>query len=183
MDHKVEIGLHRGTVKLVAHDPEWAGYFSEEKEILFNILGHKILDVRHIGSTSIPGMLAKPIIDILVAVKKLADVDAFTPGLNKLGYEDKATGGLPGRTGKGRFSALMRALRQPERLPAVWPEWFYERSRFPFAVFTTRMCTLIIPNPYRSKPNIHSSHDLADRETARPIRADIRQSKTDFHGV
>src|ERR1700738_1676778 len=77
----------------------------------------------------------------------------------------------------------MRALRQPERRPAVWPEWFSERSRFPFAVFTTRMCTLIIPNRYRSKPNFPSLHDLADRETGRPIRADIRQSKTDFRGV
>ena len=97
MAHKAEIGLHRGTVKLVAHNPKWAECFSEEKELLAKILGEKILDLRHIGSTSVPGILAKPILDILAAVKALADVEAFTQDLNKIGYEDKGDGGVFGR--------------------------------------------------------------------------------------
>lgn len=97
MAHKAEIGLQRGTVKLVAHNPKWAECFSEEKELLSKTLGEKILDLRHIGSTSIPGILAKPILDILAAVKTLADVEAFTQDLNKVGYEDKGDGGVLGR--------------------------------------------------------------------------------------
>jgi GrpB-like predicted nucleotidyltransferase (UPF0157 family) len=61
MAHNGEIGLHRGTVKLVAHDPKWVEYFSKEKELLFKILGEKVLDVRLIGSTSMSGIPAKPI--------------------------------------------------------------------------------------------------------------------------
>jgi GrpB-like predicted nucleotidyltransferase (UPF0157 family) len=69
MAHKAEIGLHRARVELVAHNPKWAECFSEEKELLPKILGEKILDLRHIGSTSAPGILAKPILDMLAAVK------------------------------------------------------------------------------------------------------------------
>ena len=97
MAHKGEIGLHSGTVELIAHHPKWAEYFSKEKQLLFKILGEKVLDIRHIGSTSIPGIRAKPILDILAGVKILADVEAFTQDLSKIGYEDKGNGGVPGR--------------------------------------------------------------------------------------
>jgi len=97
MAHKGEIGLNSGTVKLVAHHPKWAEYFSKEKQLLFKMLGEKVLDIRHIGSTSIPGIPAKPILDILAAVKMLADVEVFTQDLDKIGYQDKGDGGVPGR--------------------------------------------------------------------------------------
>ena len=77
MTHDDEIGLQRGTVKLVVYDPKWAELFREEKELVFKVLGEKVLHIRHIGSTSIPGMPAKPIIDILAAVKVLAEVEAL----------------------------------------------------------------------------------------------------------
>jgi GrpB-like predicted nucleotidyltransferase (UPF0157 family) len=92
-----EIGLRRRSVKLVAHQSSWASYFNEEKQLLFKTLGGKVLDIRHIGSTSILGIPAKPIIDILAAVKTLADVETFTQDLNKIGYKDKGNGDVPGR--------------------------------------------------------------------------------------
>lgn len=92
-----EIGLQRGTVKLAVYDPKWAEHFRKEKELLFKVLGAKVLDIRHIGSTSIPGMPAKPIIDILAGVKMLAEVETFKQNLNMIGYEDKGDGGEPGR--------------------------------------------------------------------------------------
>jgi GrpB-like predicted nucleotidyltransferase (UPF0157 family) len=97
MAHRGDIGLHRGTVKLVEHSPNWSECFREERELLLRILGEKVVDVRHIGSTSIPGMAAKPIIDILAAVQALTDVETFVDDLNKFGYEDKGDGGVPGR--------------------------------------------------------------------------------------
>lgn len=94
-DH--EIGLPRWTVKVVAHHPQWAEHFRQEKEILFQIMGPKLLDVRHIGSTSIPAMPAKPIVDILAAVKALSDVEPFRDDLIRVGYKDKGNGDVLGR--------------------------------------------------------------------------------------
>jgi GrpB-like predicted nucleotidyltransferase (UPF0157 family) len=56
-----------------------------------------VLDIRHIGSTSIVGMPAKPIVDILVAVRMLTVVEPFVEDLNRIGYEDKGNGDAPGR--------------------------------------------------------------------------------------
>ena len=51
------------------------------------MLGHVALDIQHIGSTAVPGLAAKPIIDILMAVKSLSDVSSLRPLLEKAGYE------------------------------------------------------------------------------------------------
>ena len=69
-----EIGLHRAIVRIVPYHPKWAEYFRREKELLLKMMGETVLDIRHIGSTSIVGMPAKPILDILVAVQTLAAV-------------------------------------------------------------------------------------------------------------
>jgi GrpB-like predicted nucleotidyltransferase (UPF0157 family) len=69
-----EIGLHRAIVRVVPYHPKWAEYFRSEKELLLRTVGDAALDIRHIGSTSIVGMPAKPILDILVGVQTLAAV-------------------------------------------------------------------------------------------------------------
>ncbi len=81
------LGLHQGTVKLVPHNPEWAGLFEEEKQLLFKTFGEKIIAIEHIGSTAIPDLPAKPIIDMNVAVSSLDDIDVFIKKLPELGYE------------------------------------------------------------------------------------------------
>jgi len=134
MAHKAEIGLHRGTVKLVAHNPKWAEYFSKEKELLFKILGEKIVDLRHIGSTSIPGIPAKPILDILAAVKTLADVEAFTQNLNKVGYEDKGDGGVPGR----RFFVKGGEAKRIHHLKFCEMNSFFWKSHLAFCDYLKR---------------------------------------------
>jgi GrpB-like predicted nucleotidyltransferase (UPF0157 family) len=97
MAYDDEIGLRRGTVKVVAHHPNWAEHFRKEKELLCKIMGEKVLDIRHVGSTSIRGMPAKPIVDILAAVQTSTDVELFTEDLIIIGYEDKGNGGVLGR--------------------------------------------------------------------------------------
>jgi GrpB-like predicted nucleotidyltransferase (UPF0157 family) len=134
MAHKGEIGLHRGTVKLVAHHPKWAEYFSKEKQLLSKILGEKVLDIRHIGSTSIPGIPAKPILDILAAVTMLADVEAFTQDLNKIGYEDKGDGGVPGR----RFFVKGTEAKRTHHLNFCEMSSFFWRSHLAFCDYLER---------------------------------------------
>lgn len=50
------------------YNPEWAGQYEYEKEQLCNALGDAVLGIEHIGSTSIPGIWAKPIVDIMIGV-------------------------------------------------------------------------------------------------------------------
>jgi len=81
------IGLKRGTVKLVPHDKQWAEVFKTEREILLKSLGDSVVDIQHIGSTSISGMDAKPIIDMSAGVRRLKDADTLVRPLHRLGYK------------------------------------------------------------------------------------------------
>ena len=83
----MSIGLKRGTVKVVDYDPNWPKEFELEKQRLLETFGDKILAIEHIGSTSIPGLVAKPIIDIVVAVKSFDDLPEFIDELQKLSYK------------------------------------------------------------------------------------------------
>jgi GrpB-like predicted nucleotidyltransferase (UPF0157 family) len=91
------IGLKRGTVRIVPYNPDWHMNFQTERDLLRNALGSKVLEIRHIGSTAIPGMPAKPIIDIIAAVRILAEVTDFVDPLVRIGYEDRGDGGVVGR--------------------------------------------------------------------------------------
>jgi GrpB-like predicted nucleotidyltransferase (UPF0157 family) len=134
MARKGEIGLRRGTVKLVAHHPKWAEYFSEEKQLLFKLLGEKVLDIRHIGSTSIPGISAKPILDMLAAVKTLVDVETFTQDLNKIGYQDKGDGDILGR----RFFVKGAEAKRTHHLNFCEMNSFFWRSHLAFCGYLGR---------------------------------------------
>lgn len=83
------IGLKRGTVKLVEHNPEWKQNFAKEEKEIRDVLGQDCIDVQHVGSTAIPGILAKPIIDIAVVVPTLEKVKFYQEKLGKIGYDLK----------------------------------------------------------------------------------------------
>ena len=80
------LGLQRGTVQVIPYTPQWATLFAEERQRLADALGSLALDIQHIGSTSVPGLAAKPILDVGVAIASEADVDACVPLLEALGY-------------------------------------------------------------------------------------------------
>lgn len=82
------IGLKRGTVRLEEAHDEWAKDFAEEKKLLIETLGEHIQAIEHVGSTAIPGVPAKPIIDIRIAISSLDDshIEEFVEPLKKLGY-------------------------------------------------------------------------------------------------
>ena len=71
------IGLIPGTVKLEAHNSDWQVLFDSEKQNLQKILKDLPLSIEHIGSTSVEGLDAKPIIDIAIGVKKLPSYDSL----------------------------------------------------------------------------------------------------------
>ena len=82
------LGLKPGTIKLVRHDKRWRAYFNSEKKLIASALGQAIVSVEHIGSTSIPGIAAKPIIDILIGVKSMNDAQRLIRLLRKAGYRN-----------------------------------------------------------------------------------------------
>lgn len=73
--------------KLIPYQPSWKEKFETEKTKLLEIFGGKAISVEHIGSTSIPGLSAKPIIDIAVLIEKREDGDSFIESVKELGYQ------------------------------------------------------------------------------------------------
>ncbi len=71
--------------------------FGEEANLLREVLGEEVLGVFHIGSTSVPGLKSKPIIDILVAVRDISKVDSFNGAMEEAGYAAFGENGIPGR--------------------------------------------------------------------------------------
>jgi GrpB-like predicted nucleotidyltransferase (UPF0157 family) len=80
------LGLESKVVRLVAYDPRWPALFAEESRRLGEALGRRIGAVEHIGSTAIPGMPAKPVLDLMAAVGSLAEAEELIPALADLGY-------------------------------------------------------------------------------------------------
>ena len=80
------LGVAEGKVQLVPHNPLWLVYFDEESRRLYATLGAYIREVRHIGSTAIPGIYAKPILDIMVGLVSIDNVHSCEPLLAELGY-------------------------------------------------------------------------------------------------
>ncbi len=74
------------TIHLAAYDPTWPGTFTREAVRIREGLGGKVLLLEHVGSTSVPGLCAKPVIDMLLAVENSADEASYGPALESEGY-------------------------------------------------------------------------------------------------
>ena len=84
------IGLKRGTVKLCEHEKDWELEAQDTISRLKRILGNVIKDIQHVGSTSVPSIKAKPIIDIALAVDDFHDILAFEKELKDAGFYYRA---------------------------------------------------------------------------------------------
>ena len=73
--------------RIVEYDDEWPALFKEEKARVVDALGIEAGCVEHIGSTSVPGLGAKPIVDIMVGIPSMNQADEFIPSLERIDYE------------------------------------------------------------------------------------------------
>ena len=80
-------GRERRPIVIAEYDPSWPRRYERERARIAGALGELALAIEHVGSTSVPGLAAKPIIDILVAVADPDDDVALTPPLEAAGYE------------------------------------------------------------------------------------------------
>jgi GrpB-like predicted nucleotidyltransferase (UPF0157 family) len=79
-------GRERRPIVIAAYDPAWPARFEHERVTIAGALGATVIAIEHIGSTSVPGLAAKPIVDVLVTVADVDDEDAYLPALEQAGY-------------------------------------------------------------------------------------------------
>ena len=79
-------GIERRTIEIVDYQPRWREVFESHARIIAAALGAAALSIEHIGSTSVPGLAAKPIVDVLLVVADSADEAAYLPQLEAAGY-------------------------------------------------------------------------------------------------
>ncbi len=84
-------------VIVLPYQSEWASEYEREADRLREVFGVRLKQIHHMGSTSVPGLAAKPIIDILPVVDALEGIEQFDEPMEALGYEAKGEFGMPGR--------------------------------------------------------------------------------------
>jgi GrpB-like predicted nucleotidyltransferase (UPF0157 family) len=94
----MSLGLESGTVRLVAYDPTWAALFAAEAQRIRAELGPDLpLALEHMGSTAVPGLVAKPILDLLGGYPPGTRVERYIAALVRAGYAHRGEQGIPGR--------------------------------------------------------------------------------------
>jgi GrpB-like predicted nucleotidyltransferase (UPF0157 family) len=84
-------------VELVPHSPLWAATAAQEASRLKTVLGDALVKVHHIGSTAIPGIMAKPVVDLIPIVRSIERLDEMEGAIRSLDYKWFGEYGLPGR--------------------------------------------------------------------------------------
>ena len=80
------LGQHKRNIAIVPYQDSWLGHFKAEAKNLRIAMGDHALGIKHIGSTSIINMAAKPVIDMMIAVESLPQAEGLIPLLEDLGY-------------------------------------------------------------------------------------------------
>lgn len=114
------LGLARGQVRLVEATARWGTLYAEEAARLAGALAAYRPHIEHCGSTSVPGLPAKPILDLLVGVPEPVDVVGLVDALRPLGYEHATWAGVPGHEVFGRGEPRTHLLHV---VPAEGPSW------------------------------------------------------------
>lgn len=84
-------------IEVVPHNPAWKDIYTAEKTLLLDVFSGLAISIHHIGSTAIPGIKAKPVIDIMIIAQDIEKVDELNPAMIQLGYNPHGEYGIPGR--------------------------------------------------------------------------------------
>jgi GrpB-like predicted nucleotidyltransferase (UPF0157 family) len=102
------IGCERETAHVVAYDSRWPDFYESEASLIRSNLGVAAPDIAHIGSTAVPGLEAKPIIDIMLAIPCLRAPKTLFVALADLGYEHRPYDDIPDRLFFGKHAGSLR---------------------------------------------------------------------------
>ncbi len=118
----MSLGVERKKVRLCPHSPEWARDFAEEAARIRTTCGDLILAMEHVGSTSIPGIYAKPVIDICIAVRGLEVANEMIEPMASIGYDFPGDIGILGEVIFGRDPEKRKFLVHAVVAESI--EWF-----------------------------------------------------------
>nr|WP_228281947.1 GrpB family protein [Rubrobacter marinus] len=93
-----------GRVRVVAYDPRWPGLFELERDRLEAALGERAGAIEHVGGTAVPGLDAKPIVDLMLGLESLEDGARCARLFEGVGYEQRGEAGVPGRIFLRKFT-------------------------------------------------------------------------------
>lgn len=109
-------------VEVAEYDPRWPALFEEERDLIRSAIGEIVVDIQHIGSTAIPGLAAKPIIDIMVGVESLEVPQETLSAMEAIGYEFRGDGDVPGRLYFRKGRPRSHQVHMTEYGSAFWEE-------------------------------------------------------------
>ena len=123
------LGLENNAVRLSDYTPLWADLYREEEERILATVGHLIINLQHIGSTAIPGIKAKPILDMMAGVAQLEKALLCKAPLEALGYDYIAQAGIANDYVFGKGGARTHYLHVVEYASANWTNHLCFRDR------------------------------------------------------
>ena len=122
------IGLKQGVVELATYTSDWNTMFRTERRRIRARLPSQAVAIQHIGSTAVPGLDAKPIIDIAVQIASFKRLNEHIRRFIALGYEYKGEYGLPGRHFFARGNPVTHHVHLVERGSPHWTRWLLFRN-------------------------------------------------------
>ena len=123
------LGLNRGELRLSPYRDEWPVLFESEKKIIASAIGDHVRDIQHVGSTSIPGMPAKPILDLGIAVDEFESARTCIEPLTDIGYSFRGEHGIPRRHYFTRGDPTTHHIHMVEESSDEWTKLIRFRDR------------------------------------------------------
>lgn len=112
----------RDEVIVVDYDDEWLERFERERMLIAGALGDLAVSIEHVGSTAVPGCAAKPVIDIMIGLRTLAEGERCIAPLEAIGYEFRGDGGIAEHLFFRRGKPRTHHLHMVERGGSYWNE-------------------------------------------------------------
>jgi GrpB-like predicted nucleotidyltransferase (UPF0157 family) len=122
------LGLESGVVRLVEYDARWPAIFAAEQQRIRDQCGTLALRLEHVGGTSIPGMCAKPVLDIAAGRPRNTPTQEYVTALKQAGYEHRGEQGVPGRQFFRRGQPRAYHLHLVEEGGPLWRDYLAFRD-------------------------------------------------------
>jgi GrpB-like predicted nucleotidyltransferase (UPF0157 family) len=123
------LGLESGVVRLVEYDERWPALYAEESVRIVAAAAELPITLEHIGSTSVPGLCAKPVLDILAGHPAAVSILEYVPGFVRAGYEHRGDAGIAGHQFFRRGQPRAYHIHLVELGGALWREYLAFRDR------------------------------------------------------
>lgn len=142
-------------ITVVNYDPEWPSKYVRERDYITEILKENCISIYHIGSTSVPGLAAKPIIDIMAVVRSLEELDMVAEKFSEIGYEYLGEFGITA-------DAIFAKAVMSEPIKFI----FFKRTIGTISDGTSHSVTICIPmkksgtNTQKSRKTLHKSFPM-----------------------